>query len=108
MLRNKYFWLTLLVGAPFVALWIEFGLTAAVFIVAMLIAAVAMLSGRRSRPDRTEYYVDDYDDEPRDIYIHRRSVRCPRCGGSGTVPSLYIPRSRVRCPDCDGTGRLWD
>lgn len=84
--------------------------------IAIIIVVVAIIvfkfTRRRHRPSSRPYDDDSdyYDDDrgPRDIYIHRRSVRCPDCGGTGSVPSLYIPRTRVKCRTCDGTGRIYD
>ncbi len=78
--------------------------------VVVIMAIMIPFGARRARSSRGAAYYDDEDDdeEPEDVYIHRRTVRCPDCDGTGTVPSLYIPRARVKCRNCKGTGRLFD
>lgn len=109
MLRSKYFWIVMVILVPFVVVWVMYGLAWAVgMLVAIGVLFLFVLGGRRSRP--TGYDEESsYDEGGReDIYIHRRTVRCEDCGGTGRVPSLYIPRASVKCRTCDGTGRLYD
>ena len=110
MLRSKYFWIAMVILVPFIVVWVMYGLAWAVgMLVVIGVLFLFVLGGRRSqrRPDID--YGEDYDEGGRtDIYIHRRTVRCENCDGTGRVPSLYIPRATVKCRTCDGTGWLYD
>jgi len=111
MLKNKYFWIALVILVPFIIIWITEGLAWAVgTYVAIAVLTIMILGSTRRRRRRTYYHYDDDDDDggSRDIYIHRRTVPCDNCGGTGRVPSLYIPRASVKCRACDGTGYLYD
>ena len=113
MLRSKYFWIAIVILVPFIVVWVMYGIAWALGMLGMLALLFVFVSGSKKRRRHDYDYDDDedYDYEEggrRDIYIHRRTVRCNTCDGTGRVPSLYIPRTTVKCRRCGGTGRLYD
>ena len=122
MLRNKYFWIALIIVVPFLVVWIMKGFGWAIAtLVIMLMLFLFIGSGTRRR--RRRYYYEDDDEEKiierRPRMYHRQKTKCPECGGSGRVKwgseasgmpliTRGAPGSSkyVRCPVCGGSGKL--
>ena len=62
MVRNKYFWIALAIGIPFVVLWIKEGLMWAIITFLILGGLILFFTRRRRRP-RRYYLIEDEDDE---------------------------------------------
>ena len=42
------------------------------------------------------------------IPLHKRSDKCPDCGGDGKIDLTLGPKRIVECDTCDGTGEVDD
>ena len=100
MLRNKYFWIALIIVIPFLVVWVTEGFGWAIAtLVIMLMLFLFIGSGTRRR--RRRYYYED-DDEEEIIERRPRSRNVPIVGGDTQV----YPRQKTQCPECGGSGRV--
>ena len=95
MWRSKYFWIGLVIGIPFIVVWILYGIGWALGLLAGIgVVSLFVIGGGRSRRRRVyrvyeEEYDDDEDEEEVIVMERERDRRSER---SEWVRDMYLPR----------------
>ena len=74
MLRSKYFWIALLIGVPFLIIWITTDIVCALIYLVCVIILGAMITSQAKNKQVTRYRIyedrpDEYYPEPEERYI---------------------------------------
>lgn len=108
MLRSKYFWIALVIGIPFIVVWVMYGIAWAFGLLAMLgVLSLFVFGGGRSRRRRVYHVIEDEYDEDEDeedvIILEREPER--RSERSEWVRDMYLPKG-LRTIHQDGLNAL--
>jgi hypothetical protein len=108
MWRSKYFWIGLVIGIPFIIVWILYGIGWALGLVAGIgILSLFVIGGGRSRRRRVyRVYEEEYDEDEdgEDVIIVERE-RDRRSERSEWVRDMYLPKG-LRNIHQDGLNEL--
>jgi len=105
MLKNKYFWIAIVILVPFIVVWVMYGLAWALGTLGVIAVLLLFVLGSRSR--RRRHYIvydeDDEEDEENIIIVEGRRRRPSPF--SDRVRDLYFPKG-LRNIHQDGLNEL--